>query len=86
MDSLGICCTACRGFVLGIQFVANMLGTCVEISLDATVPEIELMESRHSTRKGVCDTRVGDSLTSDSRYTADGRARIVYDALAYEIF
>jgi len=46
-----------------------------------------LMGSLHNTRFGVCDTRAETSLTSDSRYTTvGGRARIVYDALADEIF
>ena len=44
----------------------------------ATIPEIELMESQHDTQLGVCDTRAEASSTSDSRYTAGGRAITVY--------
>jgi len=44
------------------------------------------MESLHNTRLGTCDTRAVACLTINSRYTAGGRARIVYDALADEIF
>ena len=63
-----------------------MLWTFLLIVTNATISKIELMESEHYTPVDVRHTQAVACLTINSRYTAGGQARIVYDALVDQIF
>jgi len=85
VELLRICCTACRGVVVGIRFVANLSWTCKLIccghNTSTNPQQIELIEYEHNRRVGLRDTQ-GGGLFDLPR----GPARCVDDALVDQIF